>query len=250
MTATTHPTASHHLWTVIHHWKDLEDALDGRPNTWPPTMGIATLSNRHQDKEELEAARYRATALRALERAPEQLGWTAAPLRLDVLDTLTTVEAALVELADQTAAAIQHAPITPAPPRRSWPADPKARRTAKADDNRRNLLALRQAKDPRRWRYTGQRTTRQAALWLLARVQGVRGPWRPLTDEEAQRIHLVARVAAHLVEHALDVGEGKVTLAEACPLCGGVLDIHGGAGARPVVRCTSCGRTWAHPDSA
>lgn len=106
-------------------------------------------------------------------------GITTAPLRLDVLDAKLTVEAGLIELAEQTAAAVQHAPITPAPPRRSWPTDPRARRTAQADDTRRNRLALRQSKDPRRWRYTGQRTAPLAALWLLGRTRGVRRPWRP-----------------------------------------------------------------------
>ncbi|WP_267244378.1 hypothetical protein [Streptomyces sp. PR69] len=242
---TTATHTSRHLWTIAHHWHDLETALATQQNTWPPVMGIATLTDRNQTAEEAEAARYRAEALRLLERDPDQPGWTAAPLRLTVLETLQTVEAALIELADQIAAASQHSPITPAPPRRAYPADPRARRTMEADDARRNLLALRQSKDPRRWRYDGQRSGRRAALWLLARAQGVRGPWRPLNENEQACISTVARTAAGLVERVLDVGDGRARLAEACPLCGGKLHLHGGGGATPLARCTSCGRTWS-----
>ncbi|WP_128817997.1 hypothetical protein [Streptomyces sp. S063] len=246
MTTTATHTSERHLFTIAHHWRDLREHLATRGTTWPPTMGIATISNRDQDDEQAEAATWRAEALRALERDPAQPGWTAAPLRLDVLDTMVTVEAGLLELADQTAAAVQHAPITPAPARRSWPDDPRARRTAEADDRRRNQLALRESKNPRRWRYTGeQRTAPLAALWLLARIQGVRGPWRPLTDAEQQRIDVVARTSADLVERALDVGEGLVRLAALCPVCSGCLDMQGGSGAVPVVRCGSCGRMWS-----
>ncbi|MER8083816.1 hypothetical protein ABTZ57_01305 [Streptomyces sp. NPDC094048] len=245
MTTTTDAhTTQQNLFTIAHHWRDLTDALATRPTTWPPTMGIGTVSARQADAEEREAAGYRAQALRLLERHPDQPGWTAAPLRLDILDTMLTVEAGLIELADQTAAAVQHAPLTPAPPRRSWPTDPRARRTTAADDTRRNQLALRQSKDPRRWRYTGQRTAPLAALWLLARTQGVRGPWRPLSPEEQHRIDVVAAVSAHLVERALDIGDGQARLDALCPICDGPLDLHGGAGAAPTIRCTDCGRTW------
>ncbi|WP_405683348.1 hypothetical protein [Streptomyces sp. NBC_00057] len=122
-------------------------------------------------------------------------------------------------LADRTAAGVQHAPITPAPPRRSWPTDLRARRKA-ADDTRRNQLALRQSRNPRRWRYTGQRTAPLSALWLLAPAQGIRGPCRPLTDEEQRQIDVVA-VSARAIERALDIGDGQVRLAELCPICDG-----------------------------
>jgi hypothetical protein len=247
MTTTTRsaPATEQHLFTVVRHWRDLSAALTTRGQTWPPTMGIATLSRRDQDEEQAEAARHRAAALRALERSADRPGWTAAPLRLGILDTMTTVQDALLALTDQIAAEIQFAPVTPAPPRRSWPDDPRARQTAAADDARRNELALRQSRDPRRWRYaSADRTVPRAGLWLLARVQGVRGPWRPLNDEQHTRVSTVARACARLVEHALDVGDGHIRLATACPGCGGLLDLHGGAGAKPVVRCTACGRTW------
>ncbi|MGW6459110.1 hypothetical protein ACWF94_24840 [Streptomyces sp. NPDC055078] len=245
MTTTHHTRTEQHLFTVVRHWRDLQTALGTRTQTWPPTMGIATVSARQQDAEEAEAATWRAEALRILERSPDQLGWTAAPIRLDVLDTIATVEAGLLELTDQLAAAIQHAPITPAPPRRSWPTDPRARRTVEQDDARRNLLALKQSKDPRRWRYIGtDRTVPRAGLWLLAQVQGARGPWRPITDPDRHRIAAVASTSARLVEHALDVGNERARLAAPCPICLGSLDMHGGAGSAPVVRCGSCGRIW------
>lgn len=251
-TDTQNTTATqHHLWTVARHWRDLTEALAARQNTWPPAMGISVLSNRHQSDEEAEAATWRAEALRALERSPDQPGWSAAPLRLDVLDTMRTVEAGLVELADQIAALIQHAPITPAPPRGFRPADRKARARWERDDARRDLLALKESKDPRRWRIAGtaeQRTADRAALWLLAQVQGVRGPWQALPDTELARIVAVAHSCALLVEHALDVGDERVRLAVLCPICHGLLDMHGGAGASPVVRCTSCGQTWTQHD--
>jgi hypothetical protein len=213
-------------------------------------MGIATLSTRHQSAEDREAAHYRAEALRQLERSPEQPGWTAAPLRLDVLDALALVEAGLIELADQTAAEVQHSPISPTPPRAEWPANPRAYRAAHADAARRDLLAMKQSRDPRRWRFNGSsRTVPRAALWLLAQVQGVRGPWRPLSDDELLRVRAVARSSARVVEQVLDVGDGRVRLDAACPLCGGLLDMHGGAGVRPTVRCTGCGRTWTHHDA-
>ncbi|MFJ2292129.1 hypothetical protein ACIOG7_10510 [Streptomyces sp. NPDC087894] len=250
MTTTTNTTATQaHLFTIARDWRDLQTSLGTRGTTWPPAMGISTMSTRHQSEDEAEAATWRAEALRALERSTDQLGWTAAPLNLTVLDTMLTVEAGLLELADATAEVIQHAPLTPAPARRSWTDDPRARRTAEADDRRRNQLALRQSKDPRRWRYTGaQRTAPLAALWLLARVQGVLGPWRPLSEKQHDRIQHVAQASAGLIERALDMADGHVRLAALCPACHTVtLDMHGGAGEAPVARCVSCGRTWAQP---
>ncbi|MER5677385.1 hypothetical protein ABT081_10650 [Streptomyces sp. NPDC002238] len=246
MTTTNTATTQACLFTVAHHWRDLTASLATRGTSWPPAMGISLISARHQSDEEAEAVTWRAEALRALERSVEQPGWTAAPLNLTVLDTMLTVEAGLLELADQTAAAVQHAPITPAPARRSWPDDPRARAVAQADDRRRNQLALRESKNPRRWRYQGeQRTAPLAALWLLARVQGVLGPWRPLSDEQHDRIHAVARASAGLVERALDMADGHVRLAALCPVCHTpTLDMHGGAGVAPVARCATCGRTW------
>ncbi|WP_069887061.1 hypothetical protein [Streptomyces luteocolor] len=59
--------------------------------------------------------------------------------------------------------------------------------------------------DPRRRRYTGQRTAPYAALWLLARIERAGGPFTPLTDPQRSRIGAVAAGAAEHVERALDI---------------------------------------------
>lgn len=238
-TARTHPLA-----VIATHWRHLEDAL-GTPSavTWPPA-GLRGYLGALGAEEEQEARAWRAEALRALERSPEQLGRTEAPLRLAVLDTMTTVTDALVDLADQVAAVAQYAAATPAPARRSWPADPRARRTVAADDARRNLLAQRQAADPRRWRYTGERTAVRAALWLLAQQQGVRGPWRPLSEQQRRTIETTGRVCADQIERTLDLAARREPLAHPCDQCGGTIQIHGGSGHVPLAHCTSCGRVW------
>ncbi|MFC9429284.1 hypothetical protein [Streptomyces sp. NPDC056987] len=275
-TRTPRPTAAvQHLWTIARHWTDLDDALTARTSTWPPPMGIPTLT-RTPDSEEAEAATWRAEALRILERAPDQPGWTAAPLRLGVLDTIRLVEAALVELADQVADLVQRAQITPAPPRRATPrrstppASPspagfdfppvgsteQARRVQEHEDRKRDLAAMRDARDPRRWQLPasgrstphtdwGRRTAPRAALWLLARVQHAPGPvHRRLTPLETDRIATVARAAAGAVEHALDLADGRARVGRPCPGCGGPLVMHGGGGAIPVARCSGCGSIW------
>lgn len=239
MSTTT--TRLHPLAVIATHWRHLEDAL-GTPSavTWPPA-GLRGYLGALGAEEEQEAATWRAEALRALERSPEQLGQTAAPLRLAVLDTMTTVTEQLVDLADQTAAAVQRSPMTQAP--RSWPA---------ADRARRDLLAQRDAADPRRWRYTGApRTAVQAALWLLAQQQGVRGPWRPLGEQQRQAIETTAARAAEQVERTLDLASRTETLAMTCPRminvvfpCEGTIQVHGGSGAIPLAHCTSCGHVW------
>lgn len=228
-TARTHPLA-----VIATHWRHLEDAL-GTPSavTWPPA-GLRGYLGVLRAAEDQEAATWRAEALRALERSPEQLGRTEAPLRLAVLDTMTTVTETLVDLADVTAAVVQRSPMTRAP--RTWPA---------ADRSRRDLLAQRDAADPRRWHYTGKpRTAVQAALWLLAQQQGVRGPWRPLGEQQRQAIETTARACAEQIERTLDLAARREPLARPCEQCGGTIEIHGGSGHVPLAHCKRCGRTW------
>jgi hypothetical protein len=260
---TTRTTAVSHLWTIARHWPDLTAALTTRPATWPPAMGIATLT--HQpDSPEAEAATWRAEALRVLERDPAQPGWTPAPLRLGVLDAMVTAHDGLLELADQTAAAVQRPAVTPAPVRRARPPrhpraaapgfefpvrheGPRARAVQAADDTRRDLLALRDAADPRRWSLAGdrRRTVPRAALWLLARTQHAPGPVRrKLTPRETDRISAVARTVAAIIGHALDIGDEHARLAQPCPACSGPLTMYGGGGAVPLVRCRTCGTIW------
>ena len=241
-------TTATHLRTVAIHWTDLHDAAGT-----PTTIGAFGLGLRgylarldHADAEQLEYERHQAAHLRSLERDPIQLGERPVPVRLHVLDTMRAVEAALVQCADDTAHAVQRAPI----------AGPTARRTAThpyltqreadiaaADRRRRTELAEADLVDPRRWKYTGKRTAPHAALWLLARIERAPGPCRRLAEDEEARIGTVAAGAAARVERALDIAAQRRTLEEPCA-CGGLIDVHGGEGRVPVAHCTGCGRIW------
>lgn len=230
-------TTAQHLRTITLHWTDLTQALATTGTaTWPPAgrMNDYLASIDRADEEELEAERHRALALRTLERDPTQIGETRPPLRIAVLDTMRTVEAALVTTADQVAAVVQRSPMPFAPS--SWPA---------ADRMRRDQLARADSADPRRWRYSGRRTATYAGLWLLARVRRAPGPFIALPDREARLIANVAAGAAERVERALDVAARIAPLARPCPDCGGGIEMHGGAGASPVAHCTKCGRVWS-----
>ncbi|MBP8538575.1 hypothetical protein [Streptomyces sp. MK37H] len=241
------------LRVIVTHWPDLHHALASTGTaTWPPAgrMNDYLASIDRRTDEDIEAALWQAYALRALERSPDQIGETRAPIRLHILDTMTAVETELVECADDIAARIQRLPMSHAQPRRTWPADPKAYRRARADHARRNALADADAADPRRWRHVGTRTAQHAAAWLLARVEGMPGPFERLTDEQLLRIATVAGRAARRVETALDMADHKAALAHPCPDCSGELVIEAGGGARPLVWCGRCGRTWYEPEPA
>ncbi|MFD3929707.1 hypothetical protein [Streptomyces sp. NPDC058614] len=230
-------TTATHLITVLRHWNDLHNALGTRATqTWPPAGRMTDYLNHldNLDAEEQEAERHRALALRTLERDPSQPGHSAAPLRIPLLDTMRTVQAALIECADITAAAVQRAPMGLLPA--TYPA---------ADRARRELLAMKDAHDPRRWKWTGTRTAQHAALWLYCRITDQHGPFAPLTDEQRVHIRHVAEGAAERIERALDIAVQRAPLARPCPECGGQLEMHGGAGANPVAHCTSCGKVWA-----
>ncbi|MER5213679.1 hypothetical protein ABT063_24685 [Streptomyces sp. NPDC002838] len=236
-------TTATHLRTIAVHWTDLEDALATTgTGTWPPAGRMSDYLNAldQADEQLAEAARWQAAYNRKfLDRDPNQVGETRPPLRIAILDTMRTVEAALVETADQVAAVVQRSPMPFAP--RSWPA---------ADRARRDQLARADAADPRRWRYTGRRTAPYAALWLLARVQRGPGPFTALEPRHDRLIVNVAAEAAQRVERALDIAANVATLTQACPDCGGRLQIHGGAGAPPVAHCTgACGHVWTGPDT-
>jgi hypothetical protein len=144
------------------------------------------------------------------------------------------VRAVLADCADQIAASVQR-PVMGLLPE-GYPA---------ADRARRELLVMQDRRDPRRWSWASARPDAPyTALWLLGRVQGSPGPFRPLTAPQADHIATIARGCATRIEQALDVGERRATLARPCPDCGGTLQLHGGAGAAPVARCTSCGHVW------
>ncbi|MGX1909021.1 hypothetical protein ACWIID_09180 [Streptomyces phaeochromogenes] len=230
-------TTANHLITLLRHWPDLQDALSTRATgTWPPAGRMTDYLNAldRLDAEEIEAERHRALALRTLERDPSQPGHSAAPLRIPLLDVMHAVQAALVHCADVTAAAVQRPPMGHLPA--SYPA---------ADRARRELLAMRDASDPRRWKWTGTRTAPLAALWLYCRVTDQYGPFRPLTGEQQAFLATVAAGACERVERALDIASRTAPLARPCPECGGRIEMHGGAGAPPVAHCTRCGHVWS-----
>ncbi|MCI3271417.1 hypothetical protein [Streptomyces cylindrosporus] len=232
-------TAPQHLLTVLRHWSDLQDALGAQTApVWPPAGRMSDFLRALDQRDAEEVAYERSQALldRILERADsasDAPGERPIPIRLTIHETMRVVQASLVHCADVTAAAVQRSPM-PGPPAH-WPA---------ADRTRRELLALRDSKDPRRWKFVGDRTAVDAALWLYCRVTDQHGPFRPLSEAQRGQIANVAAGAAERVEQALDVGERTVPLTRPCPECGGRIEMHGGAGVSPIARCTSCGHIW------
>ncbi|APY88197.1 hypothetical protein DCW30_05735 [Streptomyces alfalfae] len=243
-------TTTANLSTVILHWPDLTEALGARSTpTWPPAgrMSDHLRALDQADAELLEAERHRSLALRILERDPAQLGERPIPIRLPIHETMRIVRALLLDCADAIAESVQRRPIAPPAPRRAAYARTRAERLAWDDHARRVQAAQDDAADPRRWRWTGIRPDAPyTALWLLGRVQGAPGPFRPLSEVDAEHIAGVAHTAAWHVEQALDVGERTAALAIPCPTCGGQVSLHGGAGASPVARCTGCGQVWTY----
>jgi hypothetical protein len=234
-------TTATHLWTIAHHWRDLATALASTGTaTWPPAGRMADyLASIHRSDDEAEAEQHRAAALRSLERSPEQIGEMRAPIRLHVLEIMQTVRADLLECADQTAAAVQRPVMSPLP--KGYP---------DVDRARREILIMQDRRDPRRWKWAGIRPdAAYTALWLLARVQGAPGPFRPLHARELDHVASVARTACGRVERALDIVGQRRSLAERHE-CGGRIDVYGGAGAHPTAHCTGCGRTWTEQDAA
>jgi len=221
-------TTTTHLTTVIRHWPDLHDAL-GAP-TLHNGFGIGLRG--HLAALTDIADRALARAAERADSAPDAPGERPAPLRTTILDTMTEVEAALVDCADQLAAHIQRTPMSRAP--RDWPATDRARR---------NQLADQDANDPRRWKWTGKRTAPYAALWLYSRITQPGGPFAPLTDRHRETVAAVARASAERVERALDIAAQTRTLEQRHD-CGGRIDVHGGEGRQPLAHCTGCGRIW------
>ncbi|QFQ97440.1 hypothetical protein F9278_15845 [Streptomyces phaeolivaceus] len=256
-------TTAEHLTLVIRHWPDLQEALGGRSApTWPPAGRmndhLRTLDQADDEHDETHAQQlatlrapdgrtigYRCTHCGDVdpghshpvgdERDPAQIGERPIPIRLHIHETMRIVRTALADCADQTASSVQR-PVMGLLPE-GYP---------KADRVRRELLVMQERRDPRRWSWASARPDAPlTALWLLGRVQGAPGPFRPLTGPQLDHIGSVARSCAMRVEDALDVGERRATLARPCPTCGGQLHLHGGAGALPVARCTACGHVWS-----
>lgn len=226
-------TTATHLTTCAIHWRDLTDAL-GQPvvhhGFGKGLRGhLATLAE--YDLDALTQAR----ADERADSAPDAPGQRPIPIRLTVHEVMRTVHADLLDCADQIASGVQRPVMGPLPA--GYPA---------ADRARRELLVMRDRADPRRWSWTRSRPDAPyTALWLLARVQGAPGPFRPLTPPQLDHIAGVARSAAQRVEQALDIAAQRRTLEQRHDGCGGRIDVHGGEGRPPVAHCTGCGRVWS-----
>ncbi|MFJ5638678.1 hypothetical protein [Streptomyces sp. NPDC093223] len=224
-------TTADNLQTVINHWADLQTALaTPQADTWPPVMGIARL---HDHLKADEAAHKQ----RALERSPDQLGATAAPLRITILDTMTSIDRRLVDAADIIASHVQRDPV-PSSVRVAGPGDDVALAL--------RTLILKDEADARRWSYTDPRyrTAPYAAAWLLARHDGAPGPFEKLTPRAQDAIATAARWAADQIAQALEMVRKTQVLERPCPHCRGQLRIEGGDGQLPTVKCRGCGRKW------
>ena len=233
-------TTATHLRSIATTWTDLQDALGA-----PTLIGAFGLGLRGYLATLEQYDAQEAAMLRALERDPAQIGQRPIPISLRVYETMRTVEAALVETADQIAAVVQHAPLTPMPARHGFYASERDRRIGEEDRARRNALARADMADPRRWKLGGHRTAPYAALWLLCRIQRRPGPFDALSAAHRHRIGVVAAGAVGRIEAVLDLAEGRRELSEqhACQ-CGGTIEVYGGAGDTPVAHCKGCGALW------
>lgn len=216
-----HTAAHTHLTDIALDWPALQDLLPAGTggSSWPPT--------RKTYLRELDAADREDWATRSV----LSLGERPVPLRLDVLDTMRAVEAALVDLADQIAADVQRPAMTVPTNPHGWTAGDLARRRRLAHDD---------ATDPRRWRWTGtRRTAPQTALWLAARVADQPGPFRPLTEIQHDHIAAVARGAADRIGRLLGTVRFTTVMDQPCPWCAGHLGITTGgpADGLPTVVC-------------
>lgn len=228
------------LRTVITTWADLNDALGMPAAVGGFGRGLRSYMTLLEETDADAAAE-----LRALERDPAQLGQRPIPIRLQVYATMRTVEAALLGCAAAVAEHVQRPPIAMPAPRRAAHARTRADRVAWDDHARRVQAAQDDAADRRRWRWTGtQPTAPYAALWLLARIEGAPGPFRPLAPAQQQHIAHVAAEGRRRIEQVLDTGSETATLTTPCPDCGGTITVHGGAGASPLANCRDCGGVW------
>ncbi len=262
MTATRYNLAAADLRTIAAYWGDLRDMLDTPTiTTWPPS-GLANYLG-SLDEDALAQHRAEQQAEHA-ERTATAMGERPVPLRLAVLDTIETLNADLLHLADQIADSIQR----PAPviPKSAGPADSAGRAL--------RLLAARDEAHPARWHYRGAtaadnsrphsratRTGPDAIIWLLARIAGEEGPFEQLLPRHLDQIAAVAGQGRARVEKTLALGRRTDPVPLPCP-CGGQLVLHHGGvldveGARlstwgsvlePEAECiTGCRAKWRGP---
>ncbi|MFI9824447.1 hypothetical protein ACIHFC_28945 [Streptomyces sp. NPDC052013] len=232
-TPTTPTTPADHLDTITERWNALQEAAGTRTvTTWPPAMGITRLMTEEERQEQ------------AAERAdtnPDAPGPRPTPVNVDVLDVMTTIETGLVTTADWLAERIQR-PAFRAPTGRGWSDDVHKAAV---------LLAAKDAADPRRWKFTGQRDAPTAAEWLSLRMRDQPGPFRALDTGERDAVASVARMSAEMIARTLGEQRRATPLPHPCPQpCGGQLVVEGGDGTPPLVRCEDCGRTWTDTTTA
>lgn len=224
-------TAAADLRAIATTWPLLTEALaTPTTRTWPPA---GRMTDHLANLDQLDVPQRRA-------RDGSGTGETPAPLSVHVLDTMQAVQSALVDCADLMARANQRTAVQPAGANRRTRVD--ARVWNAADRVRRDKLAAADATDPQRWRFHGHRTAVYAALWLCARVEGIRGPVLPFSDSQHRHVARVAAGSLDRIEQALQLARVCRVLDEAC-ICGELLTISGGDGAAPAVRCPGCGRT-------
>jgi hypothetical protein len=238
------------LRLIATQWETLHDRLPDRPaDNWPPVMGITHMIDR-LDADEAAALREARAAERAARLDGDAVlapGARPVPLNIDVLDTLRYVESVLLPLADCVAAAVQRPSISGPPAGRNWPPE---------DWQRRRQLAREDADDPRRWPYhcAGEhgrrRTVPFAALWLLARLDGEAGPFRPLGLEQHALIVRKVLPLGVAVRRALGEAREAVPVSFPCPHCRGALRMHSGDGRPPAVECVDCGWRRTAPNAA
>jgi len=230
-------TAAQHLRTIATEWPRLTDALDTRGTNWLASR--ADLFRALDEADAADALAHRLGHRRILDRSPDQIGATRPPLSIHVHDTRRTIEAALAGCADVIASSIQ---IEPIPfPGADWPAADRARRAARS----RADIA-----DPRRWRYRGRTPSApHTALWLLARVEGRPGPFRPLLRADERYIGGIAREAVNRMERVLGLAVRAEPADRPCPDCAGPVIVRTEAGDPPTARCEGCGRVWTMADT-
>ncbi|MGD6761378.1 hypothetical protein ACOKM5_20805 [Streptomyces sp. BH097] len=219
-------TAADDLATITDRWPSLAEAAGTRPVTgWPPIMGIARILD---DEERAQYAAERA------DTAPDAPGPRPTPVDVDVLDVMNTIEQGLCTTADWLASRVQR-PVMTVPTGRGW--SDEAHRQAV-------LAAAKDAADPRRWKYQGERTAIAAAVWLAFRLADAPGPFRALDEGERLAVEKVAAMGVELLHRTLGEQRRTEPVPQPCPVCRGQLVVEGGDGLPPVVRCEDCGRSW------
>lgn len=223
-------TPHDHLTTIITGWNDLRALVTTRPTR---TSRIAYVKAIEAADAAEVAARAAAHAL-ARDDMRDVLGDRPVPLSLSVLDTIHAIEEALLTVADRVAEAVQRPSMSHAPYRAHEVHD-----WERSDVARRNLLADDDARDPRRWTYSGTRTAPAAAAWLLQRLMSEPGPFRPLPDAHRALIGKVSAGAAERMERVLGSYRTHAVMERRCPWCTGTLTMHHGGDDLEAVTCAT-----------